>query len=32
MLDEKDLQNFVMVAQYLEAQERMNRTGGSPLT
>ena len=31
-LDEKDLQNFVMVAQYLEAQERMNRTGGSPLT
>ena len=31
-LDEKDLQNFVMVAQYLEVQERMNRTGGSPLT
>ena len=31
-LDEKDLQNSVMVAQYLEVQERMNRTGGSPLT
>ena len=30
-LDEKDLQNFVMVAQYLEVQERMNRTGDSPL-